>query len=74
MNRNKEKLLCEIELVEKFLEKKLSIELVDTIRRNFGFSYSTPINAKAYKNHLHQYEKWLEEQKLNELKNKQNEN
>jgi hypothetical protein len=52
MNKNKERLVNEIELIEKQLEKKFSIEFVNKVRTNFGFSYSIPIKAKDYKKYL----------------------
>ncbi len=52
MNQNKEKLLDEIQVIEKTLEKKYSIQFVNKVREDFGFSWVVPIKASDYKKYL----------------------
>ena len=52
MNQNKRKLLEEIQMIEKTLEKKYSIQFVDKVRKDWGFSWIVPIKVSEYKKYL----------------------
>lgn len=52
MNQNKQKLLDEIQMIEKTLEKKYSIQFVDKVRKDWGFCWVVPIKVSEYKKYL----------------------